>query len=59
MNWGIFSTKAFKDTLESNDGWGLFVRYLFYFFLILVSLASISLYHIIATESNPFFYAKF
>ena len=59
MNLESFSLKAFKAIFESDDGLSVFLRYVIIFFLMLLSLASISLYHIIATQSNPFFYAKF
>jgi hypothetical protein len=50
---------VFGRAFRENDGWSLFLRYTILFLLIFLSLASISLFHIIATESNPFFYAKF
>lgn len=44
---------------EDHLYWFLFLRYTLLFSLLLISLASMALNNIIATESNPFFYANF
>ncbi len=47
--------KAFFKRLTES----VFIRYLFLFLLLFLSLASLALYLVISTESNPFFYANF
>jgi hypothetical protein len=45
--------------LASRPGLALFLRYTMLFTMLWLALASMALYNIIATESNPFFYANF
>ncbi|MCB5272295.1 MAG: hypothetical protein LHW56_10685 [Candidatus Cloacimonetes bacterium] len=42
-----------------HPDWFFFLKYTVLFTLLLLSIASMALNRIIATESNPFFYANF
>lgn len=42
-----------------HPDWFFFLKYTALFTLLLLSIASMALNRIIATESNPFFYANF
>ncbi len=44
---------------RSHEGLAFFLKYFGLFVLLFLSVASVCLYNIIATESNPFFYARF
>ncbi len=50
---------AVRTRYTAQDATGLFLRTLVTAFLILASLASLALFKVIATQSNPFFYANF
>lgn len=45
--------------LRSHERLGFFLKYFGLFLLLFLVVASVCLYNIIATESNPFFYARF
>jgi hypothetical protein len=47
------------DTLGSRERLWLLAKSFGLFFLLLLAIASVALHNIIATESNPFFYARF
>lgn len=45
--------------VRSHERLVFFVKYCGLFWLLFVAVASVCLYNIVATESNPFFYAQF
>jgi hypothetical protein len=56
----IFSkVRVVIDSIKSRPGLHLFLRYTALFAILWLSLASIALHNIIASDSNPFFYANF
>jgi hypothetical protein len=48
-----------RETLLTHPNLAFFLKYICLFTLLLLSVASMAFYKIIATESNPFFYANF
>jgi len=48
-----------RETLLKHPNLAFFLKYIGLFTLLLLSIASMAFYRIIATESNPFFYANF
>ncbi len=47
------------EYLNKHPDLRFFLRYTLLFIMLFLSLASMAFYRIIATESNPFFYANF
>jgi len=48
-----------RETLLKHPDLAFFLKYTGLFTLLLLSIAALAFYRIIATESNPFFYANF
>jgi hypothetical protein len=51
--------KRWLDTIRNRERLWLFLKSFGLFLLLFLALASAALHNIIATESNPFFYACF
>jgi len=51
--------KRWVHAVRSNERLSLFLKAVGLFLLLFLAIASAALYNIIATESNPFFYARF
>ncbi len=51
--------RKISENLSRHPNLAFFLRYFGLFTMLLFALASKALYNIIATETNPFFYANF